>query len=276
MQCPNCYQQTEQGKFCTNCGALISHNESAVTEESNELPAVVEQPNIDHSTSDEPNQSNDAMEKIKQSSVNFGHFFLTLVKKPNDAKKANGNDLVSGIISIVLYSLLFALGYYLIADSFLTMFMGNIGSPFGGPALQSLPFTNGFLWPFLKFIVLFAVIIALTFIGLKLTAINYSFYATCAKYGAYLIPFLLLLAVGYILTTISLYSIGIIAIMVSVLGAIIIIPTLILLEKPATGADRIYLLLLIYILNILACAIIMQSILTSIIPLMNPMGGMLD
>ncbi|WP_404451146.1 hypothetical protein LG329_12435 [Virgibacillus necropolis] len=274
MQCPNCFQQTEQGKFCTNCGALITQNESAVAEEANEVTAIVEQQESTQQNNDQPKQTNEAVEKLKESASNFGHFFLTLLKKPSDVDRANGNDLVSGIISIVIYSLLFALGYYLMVDSLLNTF-GNIGGMFGGPSPQSLPFTDGFLWPFLKFTILFAVIISLTFVALKLTASEYSYQATVAKFGGYLIPFLLLLVAGSILTLINLYSIGIIVISVSVLGALLLIPTFILFDQPTLGIDRIYLLIVIYILNILAASLILQSISTSIINLMNPLGGII-
>lgn len=276
MQCPNCFQQTEQGKFCTNCGALIPQDESAVSAESSVEPVESKQGTTEQQT-EEPKQTNDAAEKLKETSANFGHFFLTLVKKPSDAQRANGNDFVSAIISIILYSLLFALGYYLTVDSILGTFMGNFSDdPFGNPSSsQSIPFTDGFLWPFLKFIVLFAAIIALTYVGLKLTASEYSFLSTVAKYGGYLIPFLLLLVLGSILTLIGLYSIGITIISVSVFGALLLIPTFILLDQPSLGIDRIYLLIAIYILNILAAGLIMQSITTSILQLLNPFGGML-
>lgn len=277
MQCPNCYQQTELGKFCTNCGALISQDESAaVAEESSVVLEEPEQQDTMQQHREEPNQTNEALEKLKATSTNFGHFSLTLLKKPNEAQRANGNDLISGIISITVYSLLITLGYYLMVNSFLGTFMGNSGGPYdGGQPQQSLPFTDGFLFPFLKFIFLFAVLVSLSFAGLKMTASEYSFQSTVAKYGGYLIPFLLLLVAGYILTLINLYSIGIVAIFVSVFGAILFIPTFILLEKPASGIDRVYLLLIIYILNILTASLIMQSIFTSVMQVMNPFGGLL-
>ena len=273
MQCSNCYQETEPGKFCTNCGASISADDTAVFEEASAGSENHDLQTMEQQYHDDSVQTNEP--SLKQLSANFGHFFLTLVKKPSDATKANGNDLLSGIISIVLYSLLFALGYYLIVNSFYSSVMGNLGTGMlGGPFPQSLPFTNGFLWPFLKFIILFAVIIFITFAGLQLTTSKHSFTSTVAKYGGYLIPFLLLLVAGYILLLISLYSIGIIAITVSVSGAVLIIPTLILLEKTELSVDRVYLLIIIYILNILAISFILRSIVTSLLHLLIPMSMM--
>lgn len=264
MQCPNCYQETEKGKFCTNCGALIADEESAVANEPETTPVenVTAEPNRNQQTTTDPKQSNEVVGKIKLSSANFGHFFLTLLKRPNDAKKANENDLISGTISIALYTLLFALGYYLVLNSINSFFA------------SSPTFTEGFLWPFLKFIVLFAIIVAVTFAGLKLAGAEYSFVKTVAKYGGYLIPFLLLLVLGYILNLISFGSLGIAAISISVLGALLVIPTLILSETSSANMDRIYLLIIIYAVNIFAFSLIMQSILVSLLSSLNPLGGL--
>ncbi|MFZ3579419.1 hypothetical protein [Virgibacillus sp. DJP39] len=263
MQCPNCYQETEQGKFCTNCGASIPTGDSPVTEEPIKDESEFEQQTQEYT--DDSIQSNETLEKLKESSANFSHFFLTIVKKPSEVTRANGNDFLSGIISISLYSFLFALGYYLLVDSFINTFLGTAGNGMlgGRPKVQSLPFTDGFLWPFLKFIILFAIMASLTFAGLKLTTSDYSFQSIVAKYGGYLIPFSLLLVVGYILMFISLYSIGLVAIVVSVVGSILLIPTFILLEQAVSGIDRIYLLIILYMLNILVTLFVLQSIFAS-------------
>ncbi|ASN07141.1 zinc ribbon domain-containing protein [Virgibacillus necropolis] len=261
MQCQNCYQETEKGKFCTNCGALISQDEPVVIQETaatEEIEIVAESTTSQEPT--DPKQSNEIVEKLKASSINFGHFFLTLLKKPNDAKKANENDLISGIISIALFALLFAVGYFLVLNSIVSFF-------------GSAPtFTDGFLWPFLKLLLLFVVINAITFAGLKFDGAEFSFAKTIAKYGGYLIPFLLLLVAGYILTLIGIVSLGIVAISISLLGTLIIIPTLILSEIPSTNIDRVYLLIIIYVLNTFALSFIMQSILLSLMG--SPFGGL--
>lgn len=264
MQCPNCHQETEEGKFCTNCGALISQDEPAVAQEpsTTSTKQVDVQPTTNQQTTS-PKQTNVVVEKLKSSSINFGNFFLKLLKKPNDARKANENDLVSGTISIALYALLFALGYYLVLNSIVSFF----GS--------APPFTDGFLWPFLKFVVLFAVIIAVTFAGLKLAGSEYSFVKTVAKFGGYLIPFLLLLVAGYLFTLISFASLGIVVVAISILGALLIIPTLLLSEVPSPNIDRIYLLIIMYVVNIFAFSFIMQSILVSLMGTFSPFGDLL-
>ncbi|WP_430788740.1 hypothetical protein VBD025_01830 [Virgibacillus flavescens] len=277
MQCPNCFQQTEQGKFCTNCGALIPESEQ---DSSEETAASVDSEHTDHTpqSNDDTNHTNAAAEKIKAMSANFGHFFLAIIKKPSDVNRANENDFVSGIFSIAIYSLLFAIGYYMIVDSLFGLIYGNrIGIP-NNPSTpaQSLPFKDGLLWPFLKLNVLFLVFIGLTFAALRLVGNGYAFRSTVAKYGGYLMPLTLLLIVGYFLVYISLYFIGAIVISASILGAILIVPTLILLEQPPKVFDRIYLLIVIYILNMLAACLIMKSAITAAAQLLNPFtGGMM-
>src|SRR5699024_911091 len=114
MQCPSCGQQTEEGKFCTNCGAPLQSNESAATSEPVHNNQVQEpqaqQPQGEQSTAQAA--PNETVEKIKEIGNNFSNFFLTLVKKPSAAKQANHNDWISSVITMVIYALIFALGYF--------------------------------------------------------------------------------------------------------------------------------------------------------------------
>ncbi|MGY0693650.1 hypothetical protein ACW2QC_12765 [Virgibacillus sp. FSP13] len=262
MQCSNCGQQTEEGKFCTNCGAQLPNDEYAAAAD----PTI--NTNDVHPPSQEPHQeqasyqSNEAVDKLKTAGANFGHFFVTLVKGPSEAKKANSNDWISSVTTIVIFSLLIALGYHLSISTIPTGF-------FGGP---SMSFFDSFVVPLIEFIILFVLVAALTFAGVKFAAQALTFMDVLAKYGGYLIPFLLLFTVGFLFALVDLTSLSALFILISVLGALLIAPTLILLEQPAVGFDRIYVLLGIYFISLLVFGFFIQSFIESIVGTL--LGGM--
>src|SRR5699024_369070 len=142
--------QTEEGKFCTNCGAPLGQNESAAASEPTQnQPQMTQQEPQGNEQATPQAQPNEAVEKIKEISNNFGNFFLTLVKKPSAAKQANQNDWISSVITMVIYSLVFALGYFFTVKSIGGSVMDKF-SDFGdilGDSSTSVPFTDGFLWP---------------------------------------------------------------------------------------------------------------------------------
>ncbi|GGJ90679.1 hypothetical protein GCM10007063_11550 [Lentibacillus kapialis] len=259
MQCSLCGQYSEEGEFCTNCGAQL------VPDQINTDLEVPGQKDNDDATnenvgqeSETPNSSNEFVEKLKHDAINFGHFFMTLVKNPNEAKKANDSDIVSAIITFVLFSLLLSLSYHFVLNAIPVGFFGNAS------------LFDSFILPFITFILLQILIAGLTFAGTKLSIQAATFRSTIAKYGAYLIPFLLLYAAGLILFFIGLSALAGILFLISILGLLLLVPTFILLEQPSEGSDRIYILLGLYIIVILAFALFSQSFINSII------GNMMD
>lgn len=255
MHCPNCGQETDEGRFCTNCGAQLPNEEYAAAAD----PMINIKPQPQQTG--QVQQSNEAIEKLKTAGSNFGHFFTTLLKSPSEARKANSNDLISGVTTIVIFSLLIALGYYLSLRSLSTGF-------FGGP---SMSFFDSFVLPLIEFIILFGIVAALTFAGAKFSVEAFSFTDVLAKYGGYLVPFLLLYAVGFLLALIGLASLSALIILISLLGPLLIVPTLILHEQPAKGFDRIYVLLAIYIIALLVFGFFIRTFAESI---MSGFGGM--
>lgn len=265
MVCPNCGQEITEGKFCTNCGTQLSDDEVAVTSELS--PSPLQQ----HPTSDQTGQEtqNELVEKLKNVGANFGHFFITLVKRPSDAKNANSNDFISGIISLVIYALLLALGTYLVFRATIGQ-VGGMGGMMDGPELS---FSDTFLLPLFEFIILLLVVTGLTFAVAKLSVQTLNFTDVLGKYGAYLIPFLLLYVVGFLVGLMGIPMLAGSLILISLLGALMIAPTFILLEQPAEGFDRIYLLLALYFVAFLICFFLMQSFAQTLIGSM--MGGIM-
>lgn len=253
MLCPSCGQQTEEGKFCTNCGAPLQ-NESAATNDSAQNQAQASQTQQVQGNQATPQaETNEAVEKIKEISNNFSNFFLTLVKKPSSAKQANQNDWISSVITMVIYSLIFALGYFFVTKSLGSSILGRsggLGDILGDSSSASVPFTEGFLWPLLKFAIMMAVAVGVTFIVLKLATSDFNFLDTVGKYGAYLMPFTLLLILGFLLVLIKLHAVGAIMLFASFFAVVFVIPTILLMEEKSVGIDRIYLTLISLIVNL--------------------------
>lgn len=287
MICPHCGQETESGKLCTNCGVPL-REEASTTIEPNAIPdtpdvqtptpVTAEKVESEQTTesaqeqvqeeqastqeqdqNQEPAQPNGFVEILKRESANFGKFFWNMLKGPDEAKKINHTNMTPAIITMVIFSLLVALGSYLMAKQ-ISSFMTEAS------------FVDSFLIPLIQFIILFAVIIALIFAGAKMAAQSLSFIDVMAKVGAYTVPFLVLTVVGSLLTLIGL-SVASVLVILGLLGPIIIVPTLVLLEQPANGFDRIYVLFGIYVVSLLISGFLIQSILNTL--LVSVMDGMM-
>jgi hypothetical protein len=157
---------------------------------------------------------------------------------------------------MVIFSLLIALGTYLVARSLGSFFV-------------EISFVDSFILPLIQFLILFTVISGLTFGGAKLTGYSLSFTDVLAKVGAYSIPFLTLSVVGALLGSLGLTAAGSL-VALGLVGIILMIPTFIILESPANGFDRVYVLLGIYIIAFFVASLLVQDIIGVF------MGSMMD
>lgn len=258
MQCPNCGQQTEPGKFCTNCGAQLSGEETAAASDPINNVGQGATPPIDNSQAEttQGKSANETAAKLKKEASDFWRFFLKLLKEPSAAQKCDSKSLIPGIITMVIFSLFIALGTYLAARQISSFFM-------------SVSFVDSFLIPFVQFMVLFAVLAALTFAGAKLAAQNLSFTSVISKFGAYSIPFLVLAVLGFLLSLISLPFSGTIVIL-SLIGPILLIPVFIIMEQPAKGFDRIFIILGVSLVSLIVSGFLVQNVVGMFL------GGMVD
>ncbi|QGS68025.1 hypothetical protein CV093_03045 [Oceanobacillus sp. 143] len=206
MLCPSCKQETEPGKFCTVCGASLVIEETAATADS-QTANVVSQP--EQPKKSNQSQTNEFTEKVAAEAKTFWSFVLNILKKPSSAQNITANQWISGLITLIIFSLLIALGSFIAANSYF-----------------SSSFWNSFIQPFIQFIVLFAAIAAITFAGAKITAQPLSFQDIVAKFGAYSIPFLGLVIIGAILAMLNIPFSGTL-ITLSLIGPILIVPTFI-------------------------------------------------
>ncbi len=131
---------------------------------------------------------------------------------------------------------------------------------------------DSLLLPFIVFILLQILMAGLTFAGTKLAAQAVTFPDVLAKYGAYLVPFALLYAIAIVFSLIGLSVLAGLLIFISILGILMNAPTFILMEQSPEGLDRIYILLGLYMLAILAFGVFAQAFAESLIG--NIMGSM--
>src|SRR5699024_4371891 len=134
------------------------------------------------------------------------------------------------IIVIAIFSILVALNNYISASAYNDLF-------------GSSSFADDFLIPLLKYIILFGLIPVVTFAASKISAQEVSLPTILAKYGSYLVPFLLLYVVGIIFTLIKLGFPFTAVTSLSIMGSVLIIPVLIILENPVKVFDRVYVLI---------------------------------
>ncbi|MFD2627237.1 zinc ribbon domain-containing protein [Oceanobacillus kapialis] len=262
MICPNCGQETEEGKFCTNCGAPLPVEDKAATQEGlytdQTIPSEQPHQHVESGstpTGGQPQQqqpSNDFMETVKKESSQFGSFFLKLLKKPSEGQTVTSSQLIPGIITIVVFSLLISLGTYIISSSIASFYM-------------QVSFVDGFLLPLIQFLILYGIITALAFAGVKIGGQNLSFTDVVAKTGAYSVPFLVLIVVGSLLALLNITLLSGTIIMIGLLGPILLVPTFILLERPAPAFDRIYLLIGIYFISLIVSGYLLGSITSGLV-----------
>ncbi|SHH64295.1 zinc ribbon domain-containing protein [Virgibacillus chiguensis] len=235
MICPNCEHETKEGKYCTNCGAHIYLEEAAVAEEG-------------ESQSDTTLNNGDFSSTVSTVGKHFASFFMHYLKSPHKARFATQQDIIPAIISIVLFALAVTISFYVVVTSQVGNYFLDIG------------FLDGFIIPFIQYLLLFAFIIILTFISTKLTAQHMTLQETVTKVGIYTIPFILIFLAGILLTWIRIPFFSVL-IPISLLGPVIFIPSFILLESKEKeyGYDRVYVLIAFYFISFVVMSFLLQE-----------------
>ncbi|MEB5458040.1 zinc ribbon domain-containing protein [Virgibacillus pantothenticus] len=240
MLCPNCEQESKEGKYCTNCGAHLYPEQAATVEEEGE------------SQLNTATNKRDFSSTINAEAKHFASFFMTYLKSPHNARFVTQQDFIPAIISIVLLSLTITLSFYLVTLQFGSFFV-------------SISFLDGFIIPFIQHLLVYAFMTILTYFSTKLTGQHISWKNTVTKVGAYTIPFIITFLIGIVLTLIRIPFSSVLT-FISLLGPVIFIPSFILLEQQheKKGYDRIYVLIGFYIVSFVLATIILQNMLGSI------------
>ncbi len=256
MKCPNCGHENEGGRFCENCGKqLVDTAESQVQQQ-----AI---PQANHENTDS-SQTEDYLKKTKDQSKQYINYFIDVLKKPYVSLHSSieSQHFIHAIITLVLYCLLIPL----------MMYFGVKGLINNINLLEevdiTLPFMDMVFKPFLAYAILMVLVVAFTFVSIKLGRVNVTFKEVLTRYGILLIPFVLILAIGLILSILNV-SMFVIFLAIGLIGSMYVaVPVLIAFYKknnPGEGLDVVYGTLLTYILTSIAMLIMGEILFDSLI-----------
>ncbi|WP_106769487.1 hypothetical protein [Paenibacillus faecalis] len=194
----------------------------------------------EHSTpgtaGNEPSQIKPYLESAKKNSKIYFKYFVNSLKSPLAvAQKTGSEQLLNGIISLAIFSILLPLMIYF---------------SFPGKSLMSSPFVDIVLKP-VFWIALFMFLIAVyTFGAVKLsTNPKVSLKEIIARFGTLLVPFIVIFLAAFFLLVIGI-GMGGLLLTIAMIGSMFSIPVLITLsyKREVNGAmDTMYAILLVYL-----------------------------
>lgn len=200
-------------------------------------------------------QDNEIVDKTKEAASNFGSFFVNYLKEPMKAINVTKDQLISSIITMAIFSLIISLNLYFSYRKIASF-------------LDQGAFVDGFLLPLVNVIILFAVAIAITFAGISLTHQSNSFMDTIAKFGAFAVPFSVFYFLAFIISFMGLTRVFLIVALTSIIGVIIVVPAILILNKPTKRFDSVFVMLGVTLVNLIALSSIISAFINNLI------GGM--
>ena len=272
MKCKNCGHDNEGGRFCENCGTPLAVETEQYTTQN---PQTQPTNQMNNGNAGGDSQTEDYLKKTKDQSKQYFAYFRDALKKPYASLDATmgSQHFIHAIITLILYCLLVPLTIYFGIKGLLS----NV-DPFGLGSGMDIdpPFMDIVIKPVLAFAILIMLVIAFTFISIKLGQVNVAFKDVLTRFGILLVPFVFILAIGLILAILEVstftYFVGI-----GLMGSMYIaVPLLIVFYKKNSvgkGLDVVYGTLLSYILTMIALKImgdmLFDSLLTGIDSFMN-------
>ncbi|MEC5229566.1 zinc ribbon domain-containing protein [Bacillus inaquosorum] len=220
MYCPQCGHQTDGGKFCEKCGSPLPGQ--SVQQQAVQTGAAA-----------------------KQAAKQFGSFVLAVLKRPyQECKTTGGEQLISAVITMVLFSLLTPLMFY-------TLFSDGPGS---------VSFTAVFLEPTIYFALFIFGLHALIFFALKIAGNQVTFKDSFSRFGAFLIPFTAILILALLLFLLQ-TDICFTVLAVGLIGAFFAIPPAMLSSYQHSykgKVDIIYSTIVIYLITCVTFQLIIE------------------
>ncbi|TFD97077.1 Yip1 family protein [Jeotgalibacillus sp. R-1-5s-1] len=239
MICSTCGHTQENGNFCGKCGAdLRVQSTEATSTVHKETAATYEQP----ATAASVAQPNEYLEKAKKTSKGYFAYTKNFIKNPSVIFKSGAAEFTNGLISLILFTVLFAFTIYFFVQSIARSMFGGMGDLFmneyAGPSFFTI-FSQSFLYT----AIYIALIAASLFVVTKLFGTDYSFKQIIAAYGVHMIPSLILIVLSMLLIIMDAYTYGVFFIVLSVLFAIIFVPVYIvssMLTRKTKSIDPFY------------------------------------
>lgn len=237
MKCVHCGNEQANGAYCWKCGTRLKGSPGAF---SDQVQFGNEQ-TVDDGYIEKVDTSVH-LESFKKHVKEYGNYFFKYVKHPSISFSSQHNELVNGIVSLVLYAIIFGLSLLLAIKSIVRQSVSNLevlaGVNYGSPSYFSVFFT-----------VFLFVIVCMSIVLLGLVIVNKYFGPdhTGKKimiiYSAHSLPAIVsgLAAFGLILIKPS--PVGIILLVASLVFILILAPSYVigvLLSKRPKGIDPLY------------------------------------
>ncbi|USB33055.1 zinc ribbon domain-containing protein [Paenibacillus sp. YPG26] len=264
MHCTNCNHYNEGGKFCESCGAKLPVEVAATSETAGQSPVqpdyTQQQEPVYHTPpqqtgypgSGQPSaQPNVYLQNAKKVSRSYFNYFGGILKRPFSASHSIGGDqLVNGIITMVLLSLIAPLMVYF-----------TLGARARNYLTES-PFLDIVVKPALSLVILILLIATFCYCAVRLAKVHAGYRDVIARFGAMLVPFLGLMGIAFVLSILQIEIFGIFLVG-AFLGLVFIAPPLVItswVKQDARGLDAVYGVLLTYIATFITLDIIGKAI----------------
>ncbi|TQR12315.1 YIP1 family protein [Psychrobacillus soli] len=174
-------------------------------------------------------EANIHLENIKKKSKQYKIYFMQQLRNPSRAFEQGEKDFSNGMLSILLFAVVYTVSLFLV-----------VNRNYFGESLGFFPFFVQimFLTLLLFGIGVFALFIANNFFGSP-----HSLKAIISFYGGQLSPFLISIAISFLLIIIQTFTYGNIILMISFIFALFVLPLYLvsfLATKKTPGLDSLY------------------------------------
>lgn len=241
VTCPNCHHQNDGGNFCEKCGTRLTEGEPVVTGGASAASIEAARPN-------------EHLEKAKNVSKLYFGYFMSLLKSPLSKGSRIGEEhFVNGLITIILYSLILPLSMYFALRDY-------------GSFMDS-PFLTIVIKPFLTMAVFVFLMSVFTFCAVKVVGEHVSFKSAVARFGAILVPFIAIFALGLLMSLFGIYEF-VFVLALGLFGAIFTVPAIVVMSytrHSTSKFDPLYGIILTYVASFIVFGLILKGFIMNMI-----------
>lgn len=238
VNCSNCGNLNEGGKFCVHCGNQLGNGEVSAqqaTANTNSIPV-----------NSQPAQPNRHVETAKAMSKLYFSYFIQGIKTPTKAaQNVGGEQFINGLITMIIYAISIPLMFYFATQN----------------DYIDLEFTEVVIKPAFYYLIFIGFTVLVTFAVIKLGRVQATVKDVFARFGAFLIVPTAFLIAALIL---SLIQVEFFAILLAFgfLGLFIVVPFTIFSYKKDVpyGLDGVYGTFLTYLAIIILLATIVNMV----------------
>lgn len=235
MNCIQCGHQQASGKFCGKCGSPLATSETATHGEVNEAASTVESIATESRSAQTATvQPNEQVERLKASSQMYWSYIKEFGTQPKKIFMNPESQSTNSVITLFLFLFLTPLGIASLIKNLFNSTLGGFGGGLlnefgpGMPSISLFPIFIGWVIPIL---LLVGLSLGGTYVVMKISKQPLSFKQLTSIYGTLLIPVVGLVLLGCLFILISQVGLGAGLIVLSVVLALYLYPSLILFHQ---------------------------------------------